>query len=87
MREEVFAQSMSRAKKEAQWGLMASRFEFPPHRFDQALLGCRGGPMKNKSNDPAAVIRLSAARRPGSQSHVRSNLLKSKNYWCPGEYR
>jgi hypothetical protein len=31
------------------------QFEFPPHRPDQALLGCRRGPMKNKSNDPAAI--------------------------------
>jgi len=40
----------------------------PPPRPDQALLGCRRGPMKNKSNDPAAVILRSIHGCLGSQS-------------------
>ena len=49
---------LSRAKEEAQAqsGFGASRFESPPPRPDQALLGWRRGQVKNKSNDPAALI-------------------------------
>ena len=40
--------------------------------------------MKNKSNDPAAVTRRSAAMRLGSQSQMRTKLLKIKELLVPG---
>jgi hypothetical protein len=63
-------------------------FEFPPPRPDQALLGCRGGQVKNKSNDPAAYHQSEASQDDfGSQSQFGFNLLKYKEFLVPGEDR
>jgi hypothetical protein len=44
-------------------------FEFPPPRPDQALLGWRRGPGKNKSNDPAAVIHSEGSMDASDSTH------------------
>jgi hypothetical protein len=61
------------------------RFEFPPPRPDQALLGWRRGQVKNKSNDPAAYHQSEASKDDfGSQSQFGFNLLKNKEFLVPG---
>lgn len=40
--------------------------------------------MKNKSNDPAAVILRSAIQHLGRQSQLGTNLLKLKEFLVPG---
>jgi len=61
------------------------RFEFPPRRPDQALLGCRRGQVKNKIKDPAAIIH--PRDRMGTSETISNfgfKLLKNKQLLVPG---
>jgi hypothetical protein len=60
-------------------------FEFPPRRPDQALLGWRRGQVKNKSNDPAALIHPRDRWMLRNQSNIGFKLLKNKElFLVPG---
>ena len=60
------------------------RFEFPPPRPDQALLGWRRGQVKNKTNDPAAVILRGTNGCLGLNHDFGFKLLKYKELLVPG---
>ena len=71
---------------QADAALLASseRFEFPPRRPDQALLGCRRGPMKNKSNDLAAIILRGSQDASEVNQTLGLKLLENKELLVPG---